>query len=59
MPVTKEEKIITHADNLIEINRVISVEKTVERFRKEVGEEAARRVKRLALEVENMRKIDE
>ncbi|MEA2036582.1 MAG: HD domain-containing protein [Nanoarchaeota archaeon] len=55
IPVSREEKIITHADNLIFGDMEGSVEETVERFRKELGEKAGKRVKKLADEVEGMK----
>jgi len=57
LPVTKEQKIITHADNLVSGDKRISLKKAVERYRKELGEKAASKVKKLADEVENMKSI--
>ncbi|MFH2027967.1 MAG: HD domain-containing protein [Nanoarchaeota archaeon] len=56
LPITKEEKIITHADNLTEGAKRISLKETIARFEKELGKKAANKVKRLAEEVENMKK---
>ena len=57
IPISKEEKIIAHADNLIDEDRRMPLKSVVERFEKELGKKVARRVKRLADEVERMRKI--
>jgi len=37
MPETIEEKIVSYADKLIEGSKIISIEETIERFRKELG----------------------
>jgi len=58
LPKTREEKIIAHADNLIENNREITIEKTIERFRKELGEKVAKKIKKLNNEVNKMVKVD-
>lgn len=58
LPKTKEEKIIAHADNLIENNREITIEKVIERYRKELGEKVAKKIKRLNDEVNKMAKLD-
>jgi len=55
IPISKEEKIIAHADNLVDNDRIISVEDAVERFSKEVSKKIGKRVKRLADEVEGMK----
>lgn len=47
IPKTKEEKIIAHADNLISDNKEITPKKAIERFRKELGEKVAKKIKRL------------
>jgi len=52
IPVSKEEKIIAHADNLVFGDKVGNIERSVERFRKELGEKVGEKVKRLADEVE-------
>ncbi|MBU0979515.1 MAG: HD domain-containing protein [Nanoarchaeota archaeon] len=44
LPKTIEEKIITAADNLTENDREISREQSTERFRKELGEDVARKI---------------
>jgi len=56
IPISKEEKIICHADNLIKRGKVISVEEAVERFSKELGKKVAKKVKKLAREVEGLKK---
>ncbi len=56
LPVSKEEKIISHADNLIFGNKHGTLGMVIERFRKELGEEYVKRVKKLAKEVEEMKK---
>lgn len=56
IPITKEEKIITHADKLIAGNKRISLKKALERYDKELGKKVAKKVKKLAEEVEKMRK---
>ncbi len=55
IPVSKEEKIITHADNLIFGDRIGKVEGAIERYRKELGEKVEKKVKKLAEEVEGMK----
>ena len=56
LPVSKEEKIISHADNLIFGNKRGTLDMVIQRFRKELGEEYIERVKKLAKEVEEMKK---
>ena len=51
LPKTKEEKIITCADNLIFGNKRGTIEMAFDRFLKEVGKEYAERVKKLYKEV--------
>ncbi|MBU0628430.1 MAG: HD domain-containing protein [Nanoarchaeota archaeon] len=55
MPVSKEEKIICHADNLVFGDKVKSVDDAVERFSKEVSKKIGKRVKKLADDVEGMK----
>ena len=55
IPVSKEEKIICHADNLIEEDKRILLKKAVERYEKELGKKAGRKIKKLAREVEGMK----
>jgi len=55
IPITKEEKIITHADNLTQGDKQISLKQAIERYEKELGKKAADKIKKLALEIENMR----
>ncbi|HLD42976.1 MAG TPA: HDIG domain-containing protein [Candidatus Nanoarchaeia archaeon] len=52
LPISKEEKIIAHADNLIFGDKEGTLQMVIDRFRMELGEEYAERVKRLAGEVE-------
>ena len=52
MPRSKEEKLIAHADNLIFGDKEGTLQMAIDRFRTELGEEYAKRVKRLAKEVE-------
>ena len=51
LPKTKEEKIITCADNLIFGNKRGNIEMALDRFLKELGKEYAERVKKLYKEV--------
>ncbi len=54
MPLTKEEKIITHADNLIRGDKEIQTDQAVDRYRSELGDKVAEKIRRLAEEIENM-----
>lgn len=54
IPVSKEEKIIAHADNLIFGERRGSLKEAVEQFDKELGKKVGKRVKKLAEDVEGM-----
>ena len=54
IPISKEEKIITHADNLIEEDKEISVKKAVERFEKELGKKVGEKIRRLAEDIEKL-----
>jgi len=56
VPITKEEKIITHADNLIAGDKETTKEQVIDRYEKEIGKKAANKIKKLAEEVEEMRK---
>jgi len=56
IPITKEEKIITHADNLISGDKEITKEQVIDRYEKELGKKAANKVRKLAEEVEGMKK---
>ncbi len=38
LPETLEEKVVAHADNLIEESSVVPIETTIERIKKELGE---------------------
>lgn len=51
MPMTKEEKIIAHADNIGKAEREWTVQEAVERFTRELGQEYGARVQALADEV--------
>ncbi len=57
IPVSKEEKIITHADNLVFGYRIGNIEEAVERFSKELGKKVGRKIKRLAREVEKFKSL--
>ena len=56
IPISKEEKIICHADKLVFGDRIGTVEEAVEKFSKELGEKAGKKIKRLADEVEGLSK---
>lgn len=56
VPISKEEKIIAHADNLVFGDKVKSVDDAVERFSREVSRKIGKRVKKLADEVEGMKR---
>ena len=57
LPRTLEEKIVTYADKLISRSRVISYDKALERFRRELGEHhpAVERFKPLHSEIERLK----
>lgn len=57
IPISKEEKIIAHADKLVFGDKVKSVEEAVERFSKELGKKIGKNVKKLAEEVEGMKSV--
>ena len=54
IPISEEEKIICHADNLISGYKKISVDEAVERFNKELGKKAGKKMRKLAREVEGL-----
>lgn len=54
VPISKEEKIITHADNLVMGDIEISVGDAIERYEKELGKKVAGKIKKLAEKVERM-----
>lgn len=56
IPETLEEKVIAHADNLISGEKVIKIEKTIGKFKKELGENhpAISRISELAAEIERL-----
>ena len=56
LPKTKEEKIITCADNLIFGQKRGNIDRAYKRFFKELGKEYAERVKKLYKEVLNFKK---
>ncbi|MEM2341640.1 MAG: TIGR00295 family protein [Candidatus Bathyarchaeia archaeon] len=53
VPETIEEKIVCYADKLIEGSRVVSIEETIERFKKELGTDhpSIERIKSLHYEI--------
>ena len=53
LPETREEKIICYADKLVPGNKIIDIQKTITRFRNEIGERAANRIKALHEEIQN------
>ncbi len=55
IPISKEEKIICHADTLVFGERVGTIEEAVEKFSKELGKKVAKKIKRLAEEVEGLK----
>lgn len=55
IPVSKEEKIICHADNLVEFYKEVSLPKAIERYEKGLGKKVAKKVKKLAEDVEGMK----
>ena len=54
-PITKEEKIVTHADNLVEKGKEISMERAIQRYEKELGKKVASKIRRLGAEIEKLR----
>jgi uncharacterized protein len=52
IPISKEEKIITHADSLVFGYKIKRTEDAVKRFTDELGEKVGKKVKKLADEVE-------
>jgi uncharacterized protein len=56
VPLSREEKIVCHADNLIFDDKEVSFDKVTERFRKELGEKYVKRFVKLKNEVEKMQK---
>jgi uncharacterized protein len=56
VPQTIEEKIIAHADNLLWGTKPKTIKDVVERFNKEVGENAGRKMQALNDELEGMMK---
>ena len=56
VPETTEEKIIAYADNFIFGKGKVTIQKVIERFKKELGEEYVERVIKLHNEIEKLRK---
>jgi len=56
VPLSKEEKIISYADNLIEDNKLISVKQVIKRYKDELGEEVAEKIKKQHEEIMKMMK---
>jgi len=56
IPITKEEKIIAHADNLMKGAKEMSVKYVVDRFTNEINSRAGKLAQKLADEVEGMMK---
>lgn len=54
LPRTKEEKIIANADNLISHDKEVTIKQAIERFRMELGEKVAKKIKKLNDEVNKM-----
>ena len=52
VPVSKEEKIIAHADNLVFGDKLKGTKDAVKRFADELGEKVGKKVKKLADEIE-------
>lgn len=55
IPLTKEEKIIAHADNLVFGSKVGTLKMVINRFKKELGREYTERVKKLAKEIKRFK----
>ncbi|MCS7125161.1 MAG: TIGR00295 family protein [Candidatus Bathyarchaeota archaeon] len=53
-PQTIEEKIVAYADKLIEGSQRVPIEKTIEKFSKELPKPAITRIKRLHREMQNL-----
>ena len=54
LPETKEEKIINYADNLATHNKIMDENFVVERYRRELGEEFAKRIEKFHDEIHEM-----
>lgn len=56
VPQTIEEKIVSYADKLVEGSKVISIEETIERFKRELGSDhpAIERIRRLHEEISSL-----
>jgi len=54
VPLSVEEKIIAHADNLLWGKKVMPIETVIDRFTKEIDEETGKRIKKLSDEIESL-----
>ena len=54
LPRTIEEKIITYADKMFENDKLIKIQDVIKRFKKEVNENCAQRIKQLHLEMREL-----
>ncbi|MCD6523250.1 MAG: TIGR00295 family protein [Candidatus Diapherotrites archaeon] len=56
VPVTIEEKIIAHADNIVMGNKVVSIDETLKKFERKLGKNSPvlKRIKQLADEIESL-----
>jgi uncharacterized protein len=55
VPISKEEKIICHADNLVFGDKIGTIDDVIKRYKSELGVKIAKKFKKLADEVENMK----
>ncbi|MDD5086569.1 MAG: HDIG domain-containing protein [Candidatus Nanoarchaeia archaeon] len=55
VPETKEQKIITYADNLVFGKRIGNINEVIKRYRKELGEDYVERIKKSHNEIEKLR----
>lgn len=58
MPITKEEKIISWADNLCFGDEVGTVDEVIAKYKKEVGDYILEKIKRFEKEIQEMTKQD-
>jgi uncharacterized protein len=56
MPRTLEEKIVAHADNLIEDCRRVTLDEALENMKKNVPRHVVEKVERLGREIEELRR---
>ncbi len=54
VPISNEEKIICHADNLVFGDKEVNFKRVIARYKKELGKKYVRRLKRLKDEIEKM-----